>query len=1251
MSLSFADIKTRLDQLQKAYAKDLAGTFKISGTTEIELIKPLPLANLEGFLTKLFGSDHALPDIPTGGAIIETLHIKAGDVFTARLQMAFESADWQVMDGLTLSVTSLGFLNKAGAWSGSITAQATVQAHKFDVTLQWPEMILDGALQNDPGVAVARDAALQADTPARRQAAEQAAQAALDQTFDAVDAGGLIAGHGLTPHKAARLDRLALFAAARIQYLQLDIAGSNLIQFHQLTLKTADLSLVYAGGPKARFTGSLETEVDIGRTSFHLKGAKTETGWQIEARGQSTGTLAKIVQDVSAKVLGTGHKITDFGVPGNFANQTVSGDVLLKLDTAKASISLELAVELNSGSARFEIDLTKDGASAKAQLRLGDLTFEVDFAKIKTQSVLAAQFRSENGVSMKLDSLAKLAELDSASTAPPVDASLQITLRDALLAAVTSAGKTRFLIAADLDGGIDLSGLGDLPLVGDLMPRDMGFGLSLAPILPSAPWSAANIEALNTLRGKDGPHLPKTLKRASLGISLKTPGHPPEPLDLPLTSDPAKPGDLAKPAAPKNGDEALHWKDLQRSFGPVTVNRVGIGLDRKNAADPTLRIALDGGLVIAGLDLSLIGLEGHYGLTSKTLGFDLRGLGLEFERGPIKIAGAFANLGGDYLGKATLGTKSFTLSALGGFAMIADTGGKKTPSMFLYGMLNVPLGGPAFFFVEGLAAGFGYNRKFTAPDVSGVRSFPFVVDAVGASGGNKRKAGKIGDELERLHDFITPQLGEYFGAIGVKFTSFKLLDSFALLVVSFGREVEIDVLGVSTYQMPPIVPKGTPALARIELDLVASFRPKTGELKIRAELGKNSFVYASLCHLSGGFAFYSWFGPENAGDFVLTAGGYHPQYPAPDYYPKVPRIALTYQITPDIYVKGSAYMALTPSMFMAGGSLSASASFGKVSASFTMGVDFLISWEPYHYDAKAYLDIRASWWIFHTHAHAELAVWGPSFAGHAKVHWSVISFSVSFGHSLPVALPITWDHFLKSFLPYDAASKTTKVAPGLAIAGGQIGEQSIAGAEPIPVINPKTPSIRIDTVLPALTRNSGAISGTDTLGCAPLNVAALKSADIRISIQAKTLGNALDRFHAKDLIKGFPSAMWGYSSTRALHDKTQLNGCGGVLLTPATKPVPTNAPTPPSISREDCAYDIHPDTGFAGHFQPSVPPAVRQTQTGVPVATALNPAVGSVAANNRQGILSDLGLPPETAGTNETTARNFRVAPTIAGIS
>jgi hypothetical protein len=154
-----------------------------------------------------------------------------------------------------------------------------------------------------------------------------------------------------------------------------------------------------------------------------------------------------------------------------------------------------------------------------------------------------------------------------------------------------------------------------------------------------------------------------------------------------------------------------------------------------------------------------------------------------------------------------------------------------------------------------------------------------------------------------------------------------MIDSFALLVVKFGQRFEIDLLGLSTLVAPTPVPgeKPVPPVAEAQIVLKATFIPDDGFLEVLGQLTPHSYVLSKACHLTGGFAFYSWFKDQPngavAGDFVATMGGYHPQFHKPDYYPAVPRLSLTWQVNDHLSIKAQAYFALTGHALMAGGNL------------------------------------------------------------------------------------------------------------------------------------------------------------------------------------------------------------------------------------------------------------------------------------------------------------------------------------------
>ncbi len=481
----------------------------------------------------------------------------------------------------------------------------------------------------------------------------------------------------------------------------------------------------------------------------------------------------------------------------------------------------------------------------------------------------------------------------------------------------------------------------------------------------------------------------------------------------------------------------MKWIELQKHFGPLHFQRVGVAFDKE---DQKLSALLDAAMSLGPLTVALQGLGAQYDLKSKDLSFTLDGMGVDMRRGPLKIGGAFLRMpNNDFAGRATLSLSKFGLTALGLFGEIEGH-----PSMFLYAFIDYPLGGPSFFFVEGVAVGFGLNRRLIVPPIEQVHHFPLVAevtgevgtpDAGGQPGAAKNDTDNLRAEMTMLAKYVPAQLGQYFLAAGLRFTTFKLVDSFALLVLSFGVHFEIDIMGVSTIKVPPappVPPSGPPfVLAEAQLEFKAWFSPDEGTLGAQANLTPHSFLLSHDCRLQGGFAFAAWFLRPHAGDFVYTLGGYHPHFHVPTHYPAVRRLGFNWQFPAvPLVIKGGAYFALSPLAMMAGGSLEATWDSGDLKAWFIAKADFLITWKPFHYEASMHVEIGASATVhfFGTHhitisASADLKLWGPEFAGRAHVHVVVISFTVEFGDSSSNAPPkIDWQEFQTSFLP---APKTT----------------------------------------------------------------------------------------------------------------------------------------------------------------------------------------------------------------------------------
>ena len=467
------------------------------------------------------------------------------------------------------------------------------------------------------------------------------------------------------------------------------------------------------------------------------------------------------------------------------------------------------------------------------------------------------------------------------------------------------------------------------------------------------------------------------------------------------------------------------WFNLQKNFGPLYFDKVGL-----TYKDSKIFVLVNVSATAGGLTLSLEGFGIGMSISSFETSFTIDGIGITFVEGPVIVSGMLqgtfspVNLTGEILIKV----EELTIAGIGGYTMVSNQ-----PSMFLYAILDVPMGGPPYFFVMGLAAGFGYNRKLVLPDISEVNTFPFVEWVMGSGTPTANPQGNIAeqviDTVETLIEkgTVAPQLGSDWLTAGIRFTSFEMVDSFALLAIIFGTDTEIALLGLSRMTVPPAaVQTGEPIVAEAELALKASYSFSSGELGIQGQLTNNSFILSKDCRLTGGFVFFCWFKGEHAGDFVISLGGYNDAFKKPDYYPTVPRLGINWTLPGGITIKGNMYFALTSNAVMAGGLLEAVWESGDLKAWFSVQADFLIVFKPFHYDISASVDIGASFRLnllfthvnITIHVGVGLHIWGPNFAGTATVHIAIISFTISFGDShQQTDTTIEWDAFVSQLLP------------------------------------------------------------------------------------------------------------------------------------------------------------------------------------------------------------------------------------------
>lgn len=609
------------------------------------------------------------------------------------------------------------------------------------------------------------------------------------------------------------------------------------------------------------------------------------------------------------------------------------------------------------------------------------------------------------------------------------------------------------------------------------------------------------------------------------------------------------------------------WIKVDKTIGPLSVRRVGLSYEA-----PRVGIKFDAGLQLSCLTFSLEGMGLSYPLDKiskdpkeiwKNLQFHLDGAAVAFEQGPLTISGGLLKV--EVPDKAVslrldgfllIRTEVFTITALGSYANLDGT-----PSFFMFAALQKELGGPAFFFVTGLAFGFGVNRALKLPAITEVHNFPLVKAATDADYLGKNM--DLQTISQKLGDHIYPSEGNYWIAAGVKFTSFGMINSFALISVSFGAHFQIGLLGLSRITVPVQIP-GAPAVdpvACAELALKVTFTLTTGVLAVEARVTDNSFIFTRRCRLTGGFAFYCWFGPQHEGDFVVTLGGYHPRFIPPQHYPLVPRLGMNWSVSSHLSVTGEIYFALTPSCLMAGGKLNAVFQVGNLRAWFYAYADFVINWKPFYYDIAIGVSIGVSYRItflginktFSIELGASVHLWGPPFGGIAHVTWYIISFDICLGkRKIPVPPPISWDEFHKSFLPQQQNCQASKPVPEpvvgvIRITGGLIQEQEKGEGNgkkaTFKVVNAHEFSFTTESLIPSTRVQwngkdvAGARNGQPAvLGIRPMGISNLESTHA-VTVEKKTRPTAgWDAYLEPSLTqKSVPYALWSNDLSRPDH--------------------------------------------------------------------------------------------------------------------
>lgn len=849
----------------------------------------------------------------------------------------------------------------------------------------------------------------------------------------------------------------------------------NVLKLENITL---DLDFLDPFGPNKFSTISVRASAQIfpsvlpGRFDFNLQLENTGSKWEISTiRGSYFGsvTLGKLVGAIagdSARVPQVLNDISfsDFGVEVTKQDAsyvyTLFGRCNALIPMLDTQLVSTLTVVANYSPTVYDVGLQgifgiKD-QSFSLQLKLNQTTG----AQTAT-GVLSASWKATGTDYLQFEDIASAFSFPS-DQIPAIPDGLNLSLKaatltydfgkkqlgigfesatygNAVFVAMQNAAKSwQFFFGLAIGKSISLA---KLPLVEEFLPQDKSLEVNKIQVVLSSNQIdgsfADSINALITTIGTSFPQVPNSDKKgmaAGVNFSLnvdfgsnKFPivlGTGPATARKQLTAS----SSALEAAAPASSQGSTKWLTVDKSFGPVSFKRVGVQYQNSK-----LFFLLDASLSLATLTLGLDGLGVGSSLTSFSPEPHIDGISVSFDSGPVKVDGGLLKMPPplppgvteQYMGQVLIALKEYLITGVGAYAKVNGD-----PSVFIFAQVKGKFGGPPAFFITGFMGGFGYNSLLTLPSVDQINTFPFVagLDDPSVFGAKPTPldvlnviSGKGGKTA-----WVTPTTGETWIAAGVMFRSFELVLGRVLLVVKFGKEFEVALLGMASMSLPQGSTKAN-AYAYVELQLEAVFKPDEGFFRIVASLTPNSYLLTKDCRLTGGFAFCLWFGSNpHAGDFVLTVGGYHPAFVVPAWYPKVAPVGFNWAVGGGVTIKGSAYFALTPSAAMAGGSLEVLYQSGALRAWFTAYANLMIRWKPFYFTASIGISIGASYrlnLLFTTvtisvELGATLDLWGPPTGGVVHIHWSIISFSVSFGADpvAPSQMTLDWKDF-QSLLP------------------------------------------------------------------------------------------------------------------------------------------------------------------------------------------------------------------------------------------
>ena len=410
--------------------------------------------------------------------------------------------------------------------------------------------------------------------------------------------------------------------------------------------------------------------------------------------------------------------------------------------------------------------------------------------------------------------------------------------------------------------------------------------------------------------------------------------------------------------------------------GPMKVPTIRLALE---SADGHVRLAATGALavrlgpatvVVEGLGAHVTAALPQAGGTFGPLDLDagLRrpsGAGISIDA-PIVTGGGFLAHDAEkaqYAGVVQLQLEKLALSAIGllttrmpggepGFSLLAIVNAEKFPP------IDLGLG----FRLTGVGGLLGINRS-VAVDVlrSGLKTgaldaLLFPEDPVRNAAAIISSAGRVFPVTDGQH-VVGPVAEITWGTGG-------MLTAQVGLVLEFPSPLRMVLLG----QLRALFPSREKALVRLNLDLFGTVDFDRGEALVLATLFDSRLLAWGV---SGDAAFYvRW---KEKPEFILSAGGFHPAYPAPSQLPALERLSMVLSEGDSLRLRMSWYLALTANTLQYGSRTELHISAIGFSIDGHVGFDTLVQLDPFGFTISFTSGVALKW---HGHSLASVQLDG-----------------------------------------------------------------------------------------------------------------------------------------------------------------------------------------------------------------------------------------------------------------------------------